>query len=365
MIPEADWHARPSIPMLPVEKVPVGEPEAIERMIATLQAQLRERYQGTAVLRDAHPKHHGLVNASFIVDKHCPADMRHGLFRAPRQFDAQIRFSNGHPIVNHDLKSDLRGIAIKLSGVGTESLLGDDFHDFLLATGEAFFGKDAVDFVDFPQASDSSIKSIWYFVRGFRVRGGWQLVKGLKRPASPLAVAYFSQTPYRLGPHCVKYQVRPSRPRASKGDPWYLKPVVRHLLGWLVALLGVTGGKTTRLVPGFDALRDSMARDLAQQSVTLELLVQRWSDLSHLPVWAIENATRRWAGPWVKVATLAIHQQTDIRDRDAHAEHMSFTPWRVQAAHQPLGSINRARLRIYSEMAAFRSGLNHIRQANP
>jgi hypothetical protein len=354
MISETDRHARSIVSALPVEQVPPGEHAAIDRMIAALEEQIRKHYPDTPALRDAHPKHHGLVNASFVVDTECPIELRHGLFQAGARFDAQIRFSNGQPIVTHDLKVDLRGIAIKLSGVEEESLLRDRHQDFLLATGEAFFGTNAVDFVDFPRASESTLKSVWYFLGGLRLRGGWQLVKAFRCPASPLALTYFSQTPYRLGPHCVKYQVRPSKPRASTGDPWYLKPIVRHLLG-----LRVTLGDAAGRVPGRDALRESLARDLEREPVTLDFLIQRWPDLDRLPVWAIEDATRRWAGaPWVKAATVEIHQQTNISSRDAQAERMSFSPGRAGPSHQPLGSINRARLAIYSAMAAFRNSLN-------
>ena len=348
--------------------MPAGEDDAIEAMIRTLQDQLRKRYSGKTVLRDAHPKHHGLVKASFTVDCQCPMELRHGLFRRPgRRFDALIRFSNGHPIVKHDLAFDLRGIGIKLSlqGTGRRSLLGDAEHDFVMATGEGFFGRDAVDFVTFPAASEKDWKSVLYFVRGFRLRGGWQLLTALRCPKSCLVVEYFSQTPYRLGPHCVKYQVRPSEPRRAKGDPWVLRFGVRHLFGLIAKLLGLVSERAPRLVPGFDALRTSLERALKKESVTLEFLVQRWPDLSRLPVWAIENATRRWSAPWERVATIEIHQQDDIRDRDKEAERITITPWRVLRQHQPLGSINRARLAIYREMSAFRQRLNQAPVAPP
>jgi hypothetical protein len=354
MIPEADRRARLTIPPLPVEEVPPGENAAIDTMIATLKEQIRGRYKGTTALRDAHPKHHGLVNALFTVEHDCPIELQHGLFQPSAQYKAQIRFSNGDPIIKHDLGMDLLGVGIKLSGV-EESMLGDNHHDFLLATGKGFFGKDAVDFVDFPPAAGSKLKIIWYFIRGRRLRGGRQLMSAVRVPASPLAVEYFSQTPYRLGPHCVKYHLRPSRRRRSKGDPWYLKPGVRHLLSLLVSL---PGSYLSKKVPGFNALRDSLARDLRETFVKLDFLIQRWPDLSDLPLWAIEDPTRPWTAPWLKAATIYIYRQTDIRTRDEQAEHISFTPWRAHREHQPLGGINRARLRIYSEMSAFRHGLN-------
>lgn len=345
----------------PVEEVPPGESAAIASMMAMLTQQLTKHYAPGETRRDAHPKNLGMVSASFTVDEACPQELRHGLFRESRTFSASIRFSNGHPKVDHDLKTDIRGMAIKISGVAGPTLLDtppetSDAHDFLLATGEAFFGKDAVDFVDFPRASDEGTPAvIWWFIRGFRVRGAWQIARGRKTPASPLGLEYFSQLPYRLGPHVVKYAARPRRWRPPRLTPWYMIFGIRHVISVLtnVPALG-------KRLPGWDALRDALVRDLAGRSVTFDFFVQRWPDPGHLPVWAIENATRRWTAPWTKVATIEIHRQTAdaISGRDKDAERLAFTPWRVREEHQPLGSISRARLAIYREMAAFRRARN-------
>lgn len=349
--------------MTPVEELVPGEHAAIGEMIRLLREQLTKRYlvRNRSVLRDAHPKHHGLVEASFIVDPDCPVELRHGLFSDPgRRRRAVIRFSNSHPIVNHDLQSDLRGIAIKLPDV-QGSLLGEAGHDFVMATGEAFFGRDAVDFVEFVPASESTLKTVWYFLRRCRIRGGLQLWRANTSAASPLDAEYFSQTPYRLGPHCVKYQVRPAASRNRTHDPWYLKGAARRAVGMLARVVGWVGGpRATRFLPGFDALRESLASDLERSAVTLEFLVQRWPDLSTLPLWAIEDATRTWDAPWVRVATIEVHRQQDIPVGD-EVERMTFTPWRALPAHQPLGSINRARLAIYREMSAFRNSHNLAR----
>src|SRR5581483_9321131 len=115
-----------------------------------------------------------------------------------------------------------------------EFIEGESGQDFMLATAEAFFGRDAVDFVGFIPASESPLKTLWYFLSGLRLRGLLRLKQSMKTPPSPLALEYFSQTPYRLGPHCVKYSVRPLTPRKAKYDPWYLWPVVRTPIGWAV-----------------------------------------------------------------------------------------------------------------------------------
>jgi len=341
---------------LPVEEVPSGEEKAIGDMIKELTEELESRYRPTDVtLRDAHPKHHGLAHARFIVDPTCPIELRHGIFaHVGRGYEAEIRFSNGHPIVNHDLALDLRGAGIKLN-TGRHSLLGDDGQDFLLATGETFFGRDAEDFVAFPKASLKTRTTIAYFLwPPDRLRGGLQLLKGMRVPASPLSATYFSQGPYRLGPHCVKYQLRPAARRSRAGDPVFMWPIVRHLAAIVLTPLW---RRITKLIGGGNALRDALKRDLADDHVTLEFLVQRWPDLSRLPVWAIEDPRRRWNAPWVKVATIVVPQQNDAtsEQRLACAERMNFNPWRAREEHQPLGGINRARGRIYRQMSIFRN----------
>ena len=111
-------------------------------------------------------------------------------------------------------------------------------------------------------------------------------------------------------------------------------------------------------------MRESLVRDLGNGPATLDFLVQRWPDLSTLPEWAVEDATRRWPHPWVRAARIVIppHSEPEICARDADAEHFSFQPWRVSPEHQPLGGISRTRLAVYKEMSKFRNELNGIRQ---
>ncbi len=342
----------------PVEEIQPGEADAILRMIEFLKAQLTARYvePGKMVRRDAHPKTVGLVAARFIVSPDCPLELRHGLFRAPLDsYDALIRFSNGAPRVQHDLAPDVRGMAIKLAGVRGD-FLAEPGQDFMLATAEAFFGTNAVDFVGFVPASESKLKLARYFLGGLRLRGLSRFLSALTIPRSPLAIEYFSQTPYRLGPHCVKYRARPMAARSTQRDRWFMRPVVRQLLGFAAA---AAPGLTSRIVPA-DAVAQALGQDLERGPVTFEFLVQRWPDLRELPGWAIEDATRTWPAPWVRVATIVMPPQTAsaVAARSTEAERMTFTPWHAAVEHRPLGSINRARYRIYKTMSDFRNGHN-------
>ena len=349
------------IPRMPVERVQPGEEAAIAEMIDALKQQLTERYAKPPMLRDAHPKHHGLVKATFTVDPDRPPELRHGLFKDADRFEALIRYSNGQPVVGHDLVGDIRGMAIHLT-TDRQSLLGDKAHDFILATGEAFFGTNVTDYQGFPAASVSRLKTAAYFLSGFhRLRCGWQLLKAFKRPSSPLVAEYFSQTPYRLGPHCVKHLVRPAPDRSTRYYPWYLLPLVRQSLGLTATVVGWFSSKAVRRIPGFNAMRTALEIDLCGKAVALEFLIQRWPDLSTIPEWAIEDASRVWDLPWTRVATIVVHQQQDIASRDRDAEHMNFNVWRAIEEHQPLGGINRARRAVYLAMSKFRNEFNGVK----
>jgi hypothetical protein len=336
-------------PATPVEEVPPGEASAIAEMIAGLEDQLTSRYERTTMRRDAHPKTLGLVNARFTISDECPPELCYGVFARPGDsFDALIRFSNGNPVREHDMAFDIRGMAIKLPGVAGAFLEGEPGQDFVLATGESFFGIDAVEYKDFIPASTSPIALLKHFLRWGRFRAGANFLSAQCVPRSPLAIEYFSQTPYRLGPHVVKYRARAIAPRSTRHDPGYMRPINRRVLGVLARLWPRFA---SRFAPP-DAVRLALVDDLARGPVAFEFLVQRWPDLRRLPPWAIENATLAWPAPWSRVATILM-DALPASDVDA-AEPMTFTPWHAKAEHQPLGSINRARYAIYKHMSDFR-----------
>lgn len=367
-------------PPLAVERQPAGEQAAIAEMLRELQRQLQERYVDRQLLvrRDAHPKHHrGLVRATLTVDPNCPRELRHGIFTPGASYPAMLRFSNGQPEVGHDLVRDVRGLAIKLTGDIEPSMIdGKREHDLLLATGEAFFGSDAVDYAGFPAASTSSVKLIRFFVRPnrTRLRAGWRLLTGMTVPASPFDPNYFSQAPYRLGPHCVKYLVRRESPVRAACRPLALRAGIRQLLGGVFRLLqwlfdelpwrNVLGDVLVcELSPPQPSARSRVTSPVEGRhdaAVILGLYVQRWRDAARLPTWAIEDATRTWPDPYQRVASIEVpfQPESEIDGRKDAAEHSSFHPWRVSREHQPLGGISRARLAVYSAMSRFRHQKN-------
>ena len=94
---------------------------AVDAIVATLVYHLRKEHPRPSpeqpARRDAHPKHHGCVPATFEVGlKGLEGLLAQGLFARPGKYQAWVRFSNAFKVRN-DLDRDARGMAIKVMGV--------------------------------------------------------------------------------------------------------------------------------------------------------------------------------------------------------------------------------------------------------
>lgn len=100
---------------LNLENPPVGEKEATQKLTELLRKKMVSE-NPNRMMRDAHPKQHGLVKAEFIVEPDLPAELQVGVFKEPRTYPAWIRFSNQNSPPLPDKDKDIRGMAIKLMG---------------------------------------------------------------------------------------------------------------------------------------------------------------------------------------------------------------------------------------------------------
>ena len=297
--------------------------------------------------RDAHPKHHAVVRGELVVPADVPEDLKHGVFATPGRVPAWIRFSNGAPLAGPDRRRDQRGCAIKLVGVPGPKLLDSEreavTQDFLLASAKCFFLRDASDYVGFARAAAKkpAFRVLAFFFgwnpwkwRGHEFRA---LVGGLTRARDLLSLSYWSQVPYQLGPHVVKYALTPI-------DPPPLLPDSRS--------------------PDF--LRERLASHLAAHPARFAFSIQRRRNPGTMP---IEDATVEWPltdAPLERVATLEIEpQRFDSPEQMALAEHLSFTPWHSLPAHEPIGSINRMRREVYEAVSAHRHKRNGVIRREP
>jgi hypothetical protein len=324
-----------------------GEDSAIRTIAAALEAVVRREYPpGTTARRDAHPKHHGCVRAQVTVGDDVPEDLRHGVFARPQSYPAWIRFSNGSPIPKPDARRDQRGMAIKLLNVPGAKVLEADRHattqDFVLASYPRFFIRNVADYLEFTRAAS---RRPHFMVFGFffaRPPWNWRLhelgtlIASLQPAEDLLALRYWSQTPYRLGPHAVKYSARPLR----------------------------AAHETPLASSSPDFLRERLAAHLKTREAVFELMVQRRSDGM-----SIEDSTVEWGearSPFRRVATITIPPQTfESSAQMAFAENIAYTPWHTLPEHAPLGAINRVRRIVYEGVSRLRHELNGVRDADP
>jgi len=332
------------------EATPAAGEESAIRAIADLISWTvrRDHAPGALARRDAHPKHHGCVRAEFHVDADVPADLRYGIFAQPRVYPAWIRFSNGAPRIQSDARRDQRGMAIKLLGVPGEKILEHErdaqTQDFVLASFPRFFIASVDHYVDFSRAAarKPAFRLFeYYFARvpwRWRIHEFSALMASLQPASNVLALRYWSQTPYRLGPHAVKYSARPAG--------------------------GLPSTSESTTVQSRDFLRDVMAEHLRRRSAVFDFLVQR-----HGEGMSIEDSTVEWdeaRAPFRRVATIAIPPQ-DFQSAAqlALAEDISYTPWHSLPEHAPLGGINRVRRVVYESISRLRHELNGVPRREP
>jgi hypothetical protein len=342
MYPEG--YALPSPPLaLGAERVLPGEEALIEEFIGQTMARMRIQYPAPSeVRRDAHPKTHGLVRARLEVLDGLPGELRHGLFAAPKAYDALVRFSASGTEVGSDTVRQAHGMAIKVLGVPGEKVLEDELdattQDFVMINYPTFLSSNVADYSAFHSARVEGLMATEVF---FKISPkALKAVEGLNGGPfwNPLQARYFSQTPYRLGPGAMKFSARPvAEPR-----------------------------KPAKLDPSQDYLRQAMVEQVGAGEVVFEFLVQRQLDPVKQPV---EDALVEWQeseAPFVRVALLRIPRQDLSDGLDLKvAENLSFTPWHSLPDQAPLGGINRTRKVAYQTISKYRHERNGVPRVEP
>ena len=323
------------------EYPPPGEAATIADLAARLQQKIHLQYPHGTMRRDAHPKMHGVVRALFTVEPDLPPEWRVGVFGQPVTYEAWIRYSNQNAEIQSDLKCDIRGMAIKLMGVPGEKLLEQDrhaaTHDFILINTPVFVTHDVAEFDTMIKAMVAGIlPMLWFFATHWRAT--WNLVSAMKKIGNPLAIRYWSATPYLFGSAAVKYSAMPSPPIDD-------------------------------CIPsnaGPDFLREAMVEQLKRGDASFDFAVQKQIDADTMP---IEDPGVLWseqASPFIKLATIRIPaQEFNSAAQREFGENLSFNPWHSLAEHRPLGGINRARRAVYEAISRFRHERNQVPQAEP
>jgi hypothetical protein len=334
-------------PALGHESVPPGEEAALARVVELTREKFERDYANVRpALRDQHPKSHGCVRAQFVVGSDVPPELRYGIFAEPRMYSAWIRFSSSSAQPRPDSKRDAHGMSIKVMDVQGEKVLRSErdeaTQDFIVANSPVFFCRNASDYVVLASRMLEGKLLKFFFgadPRDWRVHEFVNMVIATQQKVvNPLQVRYWSQTPFALGPHAVKYSAQPHGTRKDR------KPIS----------------------DGSDYLEDAMAGQLASGEASFDFTVQLQTDPREMPV---EDPTIRWkerASPFRTVATIRIpSQEFTSAARKDFAEGLSFTPWHSLALHRPLGGINRVRGAVYEAISKLRHEMNGVPRREP
>ncbi len=313
------------------------------------------------VRRSVHAKSHGVLRGEIEVLPATPSEYAQGMFAAPARFPAILRLSTTPGDVLDDAVSTPRGLAVKFVGVPGERLPGsenDNTQNFVLGNSAAFNTRTAKEFLGnvhrlgtFTDKVPTLKKVISAASRGaehaLEAVGGQSTVLTTyagQAITHILGDTFYSQAPLRHGDYVAKLCISPISP---------------NLLALHNAPVDLSGKP--------DGLRELVRDFFRCEGATWEVRIQLCVDLRSMP---IEDASAKWPedrSPYVAVARITVPAQDSWDDRkvDAIDEGITFSPWRGLLAHQPLGSIMRARRRAYESSAAFRRERTGLPLAEP
>ncbi|HEX2677816.1 MAG TPA: catalase family protein [Polyangiales bacterium] len=321
------------------ETVFPGEEQALDAIVTNMGAYMVQRFKPGEYERAGNTKTHGVVRAEVTIREDLPRELRQGVFREKRTFPAYVRFSGPGPDTPADIDDvGFMSMSVKLMGVQGPKLLDDERHtqDFLSVCTPTFVTPNVV--VNQRLHAQSLRRTpLYYFfdprqthILDFLMQSLWN-----ETQTSPLECQYYSCTPFLLGEgRAMQFSFKPRSDARSRIPNLPARPPDNYL-------------------------RENMAATLAKQECVFDMLIQPQTDPYAMP---IEDAGVRWPqslSPYVPAATIRIPmQQFDSPAQIRFAKALSYNPWHCVPEHRPLGSLNRARRRMYWELSRIRLARN-------
>ena len=329
--------------------------------VRAVQEQLaREHFDGVRK-RVFHAKLHACLLGTLTLRRDRPAAVRRGIFAdgGKERYNVLARFSNGVGTEDHDLKPDVRGIALKIFGVPQSSAApaATQCVDWLMTNSTNPFGRDQEEFVEFMEANAGGPLDLPLFLARHQEVAALLLKAAARVIPSLVTERYWSGHPYLLGDDmAMKFNVAP----AADADPARGIAGDRAEAGRVDSLVqrAIQGADTVeeRLKRWFEVhtpdasplLSDYLRRDLlhrlAQAPLRFTLSVQLEQSTDATP---IENTLVEWKeadSPSIPVADLELDRASTAIDN----ENLRFSPAHFIAAHRPLGNLARGRLFTYA-----------------
>lgn len=329
-----------ALPVASIERIVPNERADAEADAALHCSKITRDFEAQPAPRRArrgfHVKAHGVCAARLTVRADLPRSFAHGVFSAGASYEAWVRFSSSAFAIAKDTSRDVHGIAIKLVGVVGERAADfeEQTQDFLLVDAPYLMVPNIAAALAFDRAQIAgSAKFAWHLLTH-----PWELAKVARMtsaPRHPLERVYSSVAPFQLGPHVVRWGLRPA-----------------------------PGGRLVEVPRSPDRLRTALAEQLRKDgSMRLELCVEMRGGRARRP---IEEGDVDWGGSLERIADLEILADGfGTPEQEELGERMSFNPWNALAAHRPLGNLNRARKLVYRAVYLHRTTLNGEKPFEP
>lgn len=347
------------------ESLMPDEEALVRRSMDAVEEVIRQRARDKSIGRGDHAKALGCYRAGFTVSPRdvVRAEDRVGIARPEnlgRTFEAVIRLSNSEPKDVSDLRSATTGLAVKVTldpavHAGDDRLLGEGIQDFVAGGLDRFVSRSIVDYADLfelrihPYRNVLKIRS--RHPEAFSVFGTGPLLRSvsLSSSAAPLVLEkrFSSLLPYAWGSAAVKFRFEPC-----------------HAFDRSAASFNrFDAGYQGKVLADFLRSNDVCYLMKVQPRPRAGSEDERRLIASAFP---IEDATVLWPEPgpqtpapsaeFREVARVTIKSGTPPMADDA-CERLAFNPWNGLKAHQPLGSLNRARLAVYKRSESVRKQL--------
>lgn len=339
-------------PSLEIVQPDEGEVHAeMIRVFRTIQETTLKDY-GHAV-RGVHAKSHGLLTGRLTVLPDLPAPLAQGIAAVPGTYDVVLRLSTNPGDILDDSVLTPRGLAVKVIGVPGERLPGasGDTQDFVMANAPSFTAPDAKAFLKSLKllAATTDTPQVFKKVFSAALRGLESAVEAVGGK-SPILIAlgghpethilgetFYSQAALRWGDYVAKVAVAP------------VSPALTALTNSPLNVNGKPNG-----------LREAVSDFFTAHEGVWELRAQLLTNRESMP---IEDASTPWSeeeSPYIPVARITVAPQASWSDEKVRSldEGLAFSPWHGITAHQPLGSVMRARRTVYPRSAGFRAEHN-------
>jgi len=331
----------------------------VARVRAVQDRLAREHFAG-ARKRVFHTKMHGCLLGTLTLRPDRPPAVRRGIFaETASRYDVLARFSNGVGIEQHDLKPDVRGVALKIFGVREAADTTADARsvDWLMTNSTNPFGRDQEEFVEFMEANaGTALDLAGYLARHPAVFE--LLLKAAARVIPSLVTErYWSGHPYLLGDDAaMKFNLAPSADVDPAAGIARDHAEAGRLNSLVQDAVNETGSIQERIGRWFalhapqssplhsDYLRRDLLHRLEKAPLRFTLSVQLEKSAATTP---IEDALVEWKetdSPSLPVADLELSRESTGVDN----ESLRFTPAHFTAAHRPLGNLARGRLFTYA-----------------